>query len=80
MQNMHKSMYLHILHIYALPTLLMVASTPQIFITVYRAVSSLMRLLAGVYNLIADLKLRHDLPDHRQAGEPGREERELVQW
>ena len=23
MQNMHKSMYLHILHIYALPTLLM---------------------------------------------------------
>ena len=25
MQNMHKSMYLHILHIYALPTLLMSA-------------------------------------------------------
>ena len=24
MQNMHESMYLHILHIYALPTLLMV--------------------------------------------------------
>ena len=24
MQNMHKSMYLHILHIYALPTLLMI--------------------------------------------------------
>jgi len=30
MQNMHKSMYLHILHIYALPTLLMVHWQPQV--------------------------------------------------
>ena len=28
MQNMHKSMYLHILHIYALPTLLMYLTDP----------------------------------------------------
>ena len=29
MQNMHKSMYLHILHIYALPTLLMLNLLPS---------------------------------------------------
>ena len=47
MQNMHKSMYLHILHIYALPTLLM-------------TVQSLERT-AGVVSTEGERNLKHSL-------------------